>query len=80
MLPNANILYVVKFVCGICIALGLLLLTVGIFRNDFNYFSSIGIGVIIAAIFIFLIGIFFTVTEEMLEKRNKGIRVEPMKK
>ncbi|MEC1639851.1 hypothetical protein P9E76_19775 [Schinkia azotoformans] len=34
-----------------------------------------GIGTIIGAIFIFIIGMFFIATEEMLEKRYKGDRV-----
>lgn len=41
--------------------------------------TGIGIGTIMGAVFIFLMGVFFVATEEMLEKSFKGIEVTKMK-
>lgn len=60
---------------------GLTVLTIGIsiflygfFVSDYSTITGIGIGTVMGAIFIFLMGIFFVATEEMLEKTDKGMR------
>ena len=47
----------------------------GFFVSDYSAITGIGIGTIMGAIFIFMMGVFFVATEEMLEKTDKGTRV-----
>lgn len=54
------------------LTIGLMLFLYGFFVNGYTTMTSIGIGTVIGAVFIFLIGMFFVATEEMLEKTKKG--------
>lgn len=65
---------------------GLSVLTVGVMAfilgfvvTDFNLLIPIGIGTSVGAVFIFLIGVFLVVTDEMLERTNRGTKVVPFK-
>ncbi len=60
-------------VVGITVlTIGIMLFLLGFFENGYAALTSIGIGTVIGAVFIFLIGMFFVATEEMLEKTKKG--------
>lgn len=41
--------------------------------------TGLGLGAAVGAIFIFIMGVFFVVTEEMLENTDKGTIVVPAK-
>jgi hypothetical protein len=47
---------------------------IGFIVSDFSFLMSVGIGTVTGAVFIFLIGMFFVATEEMLEKSDKGTK------
>ncbi|MEC1787817.1 hypothetical protein [Schinkia azotoformans] len=65
----------VNFVSITILLIGIILLISGYIASGYSELAAIGIGTIIGAIFIFIIGMFFIATEEMLEKRYKGDRV-----
>ena len=70
---------VVNFVSITILLIGIILLIIGYTGSGYSELAAIGIGTIIGAIFIFIIGMFFITTEEMLEKRYKGDRVAEYK-
>ena len=80
MVSRVDIVNAVKYVCSGIFFLGIIMFFIGIFENDYIMLTSIGIGTVIAAVFIFIIGMFFVATEEMLETRYDGIKVVPMEK
>jgi hypothetical protein len=51
----------------------------GIFVTGYNILVPIGIGTSVGAVFIFLIGVFLVVTDEMLERSYIGTKVVPIK-
>ena len=67
----------VKYVGGTILSIGIILFLSSIIVNDYSVLMPIGIGTVMGAIFIFLMGVFFIVSEEMLEKQNKGTLVTP---
>ncbi|MGO4890586.1 hypothetical protein ACJ2A9_22850 [Anaerobacillus sp. MEB173] len=75
MEAKVNILQAVKIIGGIVLSLGVAMFVFGFFANGFSILTPIGIGTMMGAVFIFLMGIFFVATEEMLQKRYKGIKV-----
>ena len=79
MEAREKILKAVRYFGGTILALGILMFTIGLTVNGYNYLSSIGIGTVMGAIFIFLMGVFFVALEEMLEKQNKGVIITPIK-
>jgi len=70
MVSKANILNIVYLVGGIVLSIGIIVFLTGFFGSDTKLITSIGIGTIVGAVFIFLIGVFFVATEEALEKIN----------
>ncbi|WP_019121468.1 hypothetical protein [Brevibacillus massiliensis] len=62
----------VNYVGITVLSIGVILFLLGFFENGYAVFTSIGIGTVVGAVFIFLIGMFFVATEEMLEKTKKG--------
>ncbi len=70
-----GMLNAVKYVAGTFLAIGISIFLYGFFVSDYSTITGIGIGTIMGAIFIFMIGVFFVATEEMQEKVDKGIRV-----
>ncbi|MCF6136539.1 hypothetical protein [Pseudalkalibacillus berkeleyi] len=73
MKANTKILNATKFAGGSVLALGMMMFLIGIV-SDFALWTSIGIGTVTGAVFIFLIGLFFAATEEMLGKSIKGTK------
>jgi hypothetical protein len=65
---NAKLLNAVKYVGGTVLILGIIMFSFGIFLSETGILTSIGIGTVMGAVFIFLMGVFFVATEEVLEK------------
>ncbi|QED47268.1 hypothetical protein [Cytobacillus dafuensis] len=79
MKSKAKLLNTIKYVGGIVLTIGIITFLLGIFERGSSVLTPIGIGTVMGAIFIFLMGVFFVATEEMLEKMDKGIAIAPMK-
>ena len=75
MESKQTILHCVKYTGGTILIIGISIFLYGFFISNYSAITSIGIGTVMGAIFIFLMGVFFVATEEMQEKRDKGIRV-----
>jgi hypothetical protein len=75
MNSHTKIVMVTKNVGGIILALGIMTFLYGFLVSDYSAITGIGIGAIMGAGFIFLMGMFFVATEEMLEKTDKGAPV-----
>lgn len=65
----------VKYVGGTILFIGISIFLYGFFVSEYSAVTGIGIGTVMGAIFIFLMGVFFVATEEMHEKMNKGARI-----
>lgn len=75
MESKLKMLKAVKIVGLTVLTLGISIFLYGFFVSDYSAITGIGIGTVMGAIFIFLMGVFFVATEEMHEKAHKGIRV-----
>ncbi|GIN20195.1 MAG TPA: hypothetical protein DEO65_05180 [Bacillus bacterium] len=69
-----KILNATKSIGYTVLSIGIIIFLYGFFVSDTSVATSIGIGTVMGAIFIFLIGVFFVATEEMEKKTAKGIR------
>lgn len=74
MESKLKILNAVKVVGLTVLAIGISIFLYGFFVSDYSAITGIGIGTVMGAIFIFLMGVFFVATEEMHEKVDKGMR------
>lgn len=70
-----RILDAAKYVSYAVLTIGIAIFLYGFFVSDYSVVTGIGIGTVMGAIFIFLIGVFFVATEEMQEKTDKGIKI-----
>lgn len=68
MKSKVKILNVVKYVSLTSLTFGIISFFIGLFVNGYSVLTPIGIGIVIGSVFIFLIGVFFVVTEEILNK------------
>jgi hypothetical protein len=68
MESKVKILNAVKFVGGTILTIGVITFLLGLLVNGFSSLVLAGIGITMAAVFIFLMGVFFVATEEALEK------------
>ncbi|WP_342506388.1 hypothetical protein [Sporosarcina sp. FSL K6-2383] len=75
MESKSTMLNIVRFTGGTILAIGISIFLYGFFISDYSAITGIGIGTIMGAIFIFLMGVFFVATEEMQDKTDKGIRI-----
>lgn len=75
MESKLKMLNAVKVVGFTILAIGISIFLYGFFVSDYSAITGIGIGTVMGAIFIFLMGVFFVATEEMHEKVDKGMRV-----
>ncbi|MBM7692821.1 integral membrane sensor domain MASE1 [Peribacillus deserti] len=69
---NNNFLKAVTYVAAPILMIGIAIFLKGFFENGSSVWTPIGIGAIIGAIFIFIMGMFMVATEEVLEKSYKG--------
>ncbi|MBO0961682.1 hypothetical protein J1P26_18420 [Neobacillus sp. MM2021_6] len=80
MKVNEKILNTVKIFGGLLLAIGIATFFYSFFGNGYSNLTGIAIGIIVGAVFIFLMGIFFVVTEEMLKTTEKRIQFESVKR
>jgi len=73
MESKLKMLNAVKIIGLTLLVVGISIFLYGFFVSDYSTITGIGIGTVMGAIFIFLMGVFFVVTEEMLEKVDTGI-------
>ena len=78
METRLKILNATRYVGGIVLTMGIAIFLYGFFVSDYTSVTGVGIGTIMGAVFIFLMGVFFVATEEMLDKTNKGIVMVPI--
>ncbi|GAA0500863.1 hypothetical protein GCM10008986_30270 [Salinibacillus aidingensis] len=78
MNTNQRILNAVKLTGGLILLAGIVLFAIGLFESHYSILVSIGTGTIIGAVFIFLMGVFLVISEEIVEKKSS--RAENMKK
>lgn len=76
---KVKMLNATKYVGATVFTLGIAIFLYGFFVSDYSAVTGVGIGTVMGAVFIFLMGLFFVATEEMLEKRYKGVHVSPIK-
>ena len=74
MESKLKMLNAVKVIGLTLLVVGISIFLYGFFVSDYSAITGIGIGTVMGAIFIFLMGVFFVVTEEMLEKTDQGMR------
>ena len=74
MKSRVKILHATKWVGSIVLAIGMMIFLYG-FISDLSSMTGIGIGTVVGATMIFLIGMFFIATEEMVENTFKGIKI-----
>ena len=79
MVSREKFLNAVTYVGLTVLTIGVTAFIVGLIVNGFSVLVPIGIGTAVGAVFIFLIGVFLVVTEEMLEKSKRGTKVVPYK-
>ncbi len=68
MTNQIQLLSAVKLTGGILLAIGAILFALGMSGGGYTTLIPIGIGAAIGAVFIFIMGIFFAATEELLER------------
>jgi hypothetical protein len=76
---RAKLLNAVTYVGLTVLTLGVMAFILGIFVTGFKMLIPIGIGTSVGAVFIFLIGVFLVLTDEMLEKTYIGTNAVPIK-
>jgi hypothetical protein len=69
------ILNAVKYISAAILTVGIILLSIGVVESEYRMLTSIGVGTITGAVFIFIIGLFFVAAEEMIQKTNSQDRV-----
>jgi hypothetical protein len=75
---NMKMINISRFVSAAILIFGLIILSYSLAISHSGTMTGIGIGTVVGSVFIFLMGIFFVATEEMLEKTFKGVPINPM--
>lgn len=78
MRGREKLLNAVTYVGLTVLTIGILTFIAGLIVNGFSILVPVGIGTSVGAVFIFLIGVFLVVTDEMLEKSYIGTKVVPI--
>ncbi|HZG70107.1 MAG TPA: hypothetical protein VEY51_01100 [Chondromyces sp.] len=79
MESKLKMLNAVKLIGATVISIGVILFLIGFSVSGSSILTPIGIGTVVGGTFIFLMGNFFVITEEMLEKieeKTKIIRIK----
>ncbi len=71
MNPFIKMLTATKTVGAVILTIGIAIFLYGMIVNDYVFISGIGVGAVMGAVFIFLIGMFLIAAEEMLSKGKK---------
>ncbi|RFA34503.1 hypothetical protein CAI16_11375 [Virgibacillus dokdonensis] len=66
-MKNEKLLKATKYVGA---RTGIAIFLYGFFVSDYSYITGIGIGTVMGAVFIFLMGVFLVATEEMNSNRK----------
>ncbi|WP_099159738.1 hypothetical protein [Virgibacillus ndiopensis] len=61
-----------KYVGATVLTIGIAIFLYGFFVSEYSTVTGIGIGTVMGAVFIFLIGVFLVASEEMLDKKYKN--------
>ncbi|WP_328225855.1 MULTISPECIES: hypothetical protein [Sutcliffiella] len=70
---NKGMFNAVQYFGGTVIIIGIITFIFGAFASGSSLLTPIGIGTVMGGIFIFLMGMFFIITEEVLEKTTKKL-------
>jgi hypothetical protein len=62
----------VKYVGGTLLILGIIIFLYGIIASDNSLVTGMGIGTVMGAVFIFLMGVFLVASEDMVTKIKDG--------
>lgn len=68
MESKIKILNALKFTSGSITIIGIVIFILGIFESGYRILTPIGVGTIVGAVFIFLMGMFLVASEEMVTK------------
>ena len=71
MNPFLKMMNATRIFGAITLALGTAIFIYGMIVSDYVMITGIGVGTIMGAVFIFLIGMFLIATEEILNKSHK---------
>lgn len=69
-MKNEKLLKATKYVGASILWIGIAIFLYGFFASDYSYITGIGIGTVMGAVFIFLMGVFLVATEEMNSNRK----------
>ncbi|WP_067727465.1 hypothetical protein [Oceanobacillus damuensis] len=68
---NIKLLKSMSYICGTLLTIGTALFFYGYFVSVYHVVTGIGIGTVMGAVFIFIMGIFLVATEETIEEGKK---------
>lgn len=68
----SKVMNVVQLVGGTILIIGIAIFLYGFFVSEYNTLTGVGIGTIMGAVFIFIMGVFLVATEEMLIKSQRS--------
>ncbi len=71
MEQNAKILSATRWVGSIVLAIGVILFFIGFLQGGLYSVAPLGLGLIMGAVFIFLIGMFLVIVEDMGPSRRR---------
>lgn len=74
MKAHATILNAVKYICGTLVFLGIAIFSYGVYVSDYQGLVGIGVGAVMSAAFIWIMGVFLVATEEMINKEHEAKR------
>ncbi|AVQ97787.1 hypothetical protein ACTWPF_17230 [Oceanobacillus sp. M65] len=69
MKQRIKIIRAVKYTGAVILTAGILIFLYGFFISDKSLWTGVGIGTVMGAVFLFLMGVFFVGTEEKLKER-----------
>ena len=65
-------IHAVRYVGGTILTIGIALFLYGFFISPYSYMTGVGIGTIMGAVFVFIMGMFLLATEEMVLKTQRA--------
>ncbi|MGE7765186.1 hypothetical protein [Peribacillus sp. NPDC096540] len=80
MEANQKMLDAVKWVSGTGCVIGIIIFALSLIVSDYNkdyILTAVGMAITLSAAAIFLVGVFFVLTEEMVMNTHKGERIVP---
>lgn len=67
----AKMLHATRYIAGALLIIGIAIFLYGVLVSEYNTVTGIGIGTVMGAVFIFLIGLFLVASEEMIVNSRK---------